>query len=84
MRDYKCNVYKQARLQCLARDKRCKMPGCKSKKKLVCHHIIRWADAASLRYELNNLITLCKTCHDSIKNQESHYVSLFQELIRGC
>lgn len=81
-RDYS-DLYKSVIRACFERDKCCKMPGCKSKKRLQAHHIRRWADAPSLRYELFNLITLCKKCHDSIKNKESHYVSMFEEIVNG-
>ena len=83
MRNYNDPVYKDARTRVLKRDKfKCQMPGCKKKKKLNVHHIERWADAAHLRYETFNMITLCRECHDSIKDKESHYVPLFQELVR--
>jgi 5-methylcytosine-specific restriction endonuclease McrA len=83
-RDYDCPFYKEARLACIKRDKkRCQMPGCKAKKKLVVHHIERWSDAPSLRFELFNLVTLCKTCHDSIKDKELHYAPLFRSIISG-
>jgi 5-methylcytosine-specific restriction endonuclease McrA len=59
------------------------MPGCKSKTRLQVHHIRRWSSASSLRYEISNGITLCSTCHKSIKGQEHHYESLFMEIING-
>ena len=77
------DAYRDVIRQCFERDKRCKMPGCKSKKKLQAHHIRRWSDAPSLRYELFNLITLCKKCHDSIKNKELYYVAMFEEIVNG-
>lgn len=81
-RNYADPAYQQARKACLKRDRRsCQMPQCGSKRKLVCHHIERWADAHSLRYEVSNLITLCKVCHDSIKNSEGHYASLFKSIL---
>lgn len=83
MRNYECPAYKKARSDCLKRDKRCRMPGCSSKKKLQVHHIVKWSEASVLRFELFNLITLCKKCHDSIKDKEYHYAPLFQEIIRG-
>lgn len=84
MRDYSNEVYQKARKECLTRDKkRCQMPGCKKRTKLVCHHIQRWADASLLRFDVNNLITLCKKCHDSIKDRESYYVSMFLEIINA-
>jgi len=81
-RDYSDPVYKAARLQVLKRDKRkCQMPGCKCRKKLNVHHIERWADAAWLRYEVFNMITLCKKCHDSINGKESFFIGLFKEIV---
>src|SRR5690349_18523020 len=35
----------------------------KSRVTLNVHHIKKWADYPTLRYDLNNLITLCSDCH---------------------
>ena len=59
------------------------MPGCKSKFKLQAHHIKKWSSAAILRYDIDNGITLCKSCHDSINGLESHYESLFTDIINS-
>jgi 5-methylcytosine-specific restriction endonuclease McrA len=83
MRDYKCPVYTRARKACLRRDKKCKMPGCGKRRGLVVHHIYRWADQPHLRFEINNLITLCRQCHDSIKDKEDYYIALFTEIINA-
>ena len=81
-RNYDDPQYEDFRKEVLKRDKRsCKMPGCGSKKNLHVHHIRTWAKAASLRYDPSNGITLCKNCHKSITGQESHYESLFLEII---
>ena len=83
MRNYNDPIYKEVRKRVLKRDKyKCQMPGCKKKRRLNVHHIERWADAASLRYETFNMITLCRTCHDSIKDKESHYAPLFMDIVR--
>jgi len=83
MRDYNDPVYADVRKQVLKRDGRCcQMPDCKSKKKLQVHHIIPWSKAAYLRFDPNNLITLCKICHESIKNIEHIYVSIFMKIVR--
>lgn len=80
-RNYDDPVYKSARSNTLKRDKhRCQMPNCGSKQKLNVHHIQKWSAAASLRYELSNLITLCRKCHDSINGKEHIYTSLFMEI----
>jgi 5-methylcytosine-specific restriction endonuclease McrA len=78
------DVYERFRKDVLKRDKRqCQMPGCKCKVRLQVHHIKTWASAASLRYETCNGITLCRSCHDSIKNKEKQYEKLFREIIDG-
>lgn len=82
-RNYEDPLYKEARSRTLKRDKyTCQMPDCKSKKRLNVHHIRPWSQAATLRYETYNLITLCRKCHDSIKDREHHYVVLFSEIVR--
>jgi len=83
MRNYNDPTYKDARKKVLKRDKRtCQMPKCGSKKRLNVHHIIPWSKAAHLRFETYNLITLCRVCHDSIKDSEHHYESLFMSIVR--
>lgn len=82
MRDYHDPVYKRVRSIVLKRDKNCcQMPNCKSKKRLHVHHIKPWSIAAHLRFEPDNLITLCKHCHDSIRNQEHIYEPLFMGIV---
>lgn len=81
-RDYNDPVYARFRKDVLNRDKwRCRMPGCKNKKNLQVHHISKWSNASSLRYEKSNGITLCRYCHASITGKEPHYESLFREII---
>jgi len=83
MRDYNNPVYQRFRKDVLKRDRwKCRMPGCKNKKNLQVHHISRWSGASALRYETSNGITLCKYCHKSVTGKESHYESLFREIIR--
>lgn len=84
MRNYDDPVYKGVRLKVLKRDKHiCQMPNCKSKKRLHVHHIIPWSKAASLRFETSNLITLCHQCHESIKDKEHCYETLFMGIVRN-
>jgi hypothetical protein len=59
------------------------MPGCNSRYKLQAHHIKKWSTAAILRYDVDNGITLCRNCHDSINGLESHYESLFNEIVQN-
>lgn len=74
--------YSDFRAKVLKRDKRkCQMPGCKSRRRLQVHHVLTYSSTSSLRTESSNGITLCRTCHDSIKNKEHHYAQLFTEII---
>lgn len=82
-RNYEDPVYKEWRISIYKRDRfMCQMPNCKCKTRLQAHHIHRWSSASSLRYDINNGITLCRKCHDSIKDKEHLYASLFMEIIR--
>lgn len=84
IRNYKDPAYEAFRKSVLKRDGyKCRMPGCSYSKKLQVHHIRKWSQASSLRYEISNGITLCPNCHSSIKNKEHHYESLFIEIING-
>lgn len=82
-RNYEDPVYKDWRTKVKRRDKfKCQMPKCGSKKRLQAHHISKWASASSLRYEVDNGITLCYNCHKQVTGHESVYESLFRGLIR--
>lgn len=83
-RQYSDPVYKKFRLDVLRRDNRkCQMPGCGRRNNLQVHHIQKWANASSLRYDQSNGITLCAYCHKSITGKESHYENLFREIVNG-
>ncbi|MFW9880943.1 MAG: HNH endonuclease [Candidatus Thorarchaeota archaeon] len=58
------------------------MPGCKHKAKQA-HHIRRWADYVSLRYDVTNGISLCWDCHKKIWNRELYYVEIFTRIVRN-
>jgi len=83
-RNYNDPTYKRFRRDVLKRDKfTCQM--CKAKGKRVrlnVHHIMKWSSASSLRYDVDNGITLCKKCHGSVNGKESHYITYFLELIK--
>ncbi len=83
-RNFDDPIYKDWRIKVYKRDNFCcQMPGCKAKKKgLQAHHIRKWSTAASLRYELDNGITLCRRCHDQITGQEHLYESIFMKIVR--
>ena len=59
------------------------MPNCKSKKRLHAHHITKWASASSLRYDVDNGITLCYNCHKEVTGHENIYESLFRDIVRN-
>lgn len=82
MRNYNDPQYKKWRKSIYTRDSYCcQWPNCNCGKKLNAHHIYRWADFPGLRYHINNGITLCKTHHDMIKNNEDNYRGFFLKLI---
>lgn len=62
---------------------KCQMPNCRcgGKGYLNAHHIIRWADAPKLRYDVNNGITLCYHAHESVTGKENEYVVLFTKIV---
>jgi 5-methylcytosine-specific restriction endonuclease McrA len=81
-RNYQDPEYKKWRAYIYRRDKfQCQWPYCKQKNKLHAHHIHKWADFPGLRYHTNNGITLCKTHHDLIKNNEESYAPFFLKLL---
>ena len=41
--------------------------------KLNAHHIRKWKDHPGLRYDVNNGITLCISCHNKTKQHEEEY-----------
>lgn len=82
LRNYNDPQYKQWRNLIKKRDHHtCQWPGCNSKKKIHAHHIQKWADFPGLRFHPNNGISLCKTHHDLIKDNEENYSQFFSTLI---
>lgn len=76
--------YKQWRKDIYKRDGyTCQMPNCNMKKSLQAHHIFPWSSHPSMRYMINNGITLCRKCHDSIRGNETVYVHLFMKILNG-
>lgn len=79
-RDFNNIEYKEARVRCYIRDDyRCRM--CGSKKSIQAHHILSWANYPHLRFNWQNLITLCEKCHKSIKGKEDYYINYFHKLL---
>ncbi len=60
---------------------KCQFPGCRAKTKLQAHHVIRWADNITKRYDITNGITLCKNHHKLVTGNEAAYVALFTDII---
>jgi 5-methylcytosine-specific restriction endonuclease McrA len=82
-RDYDDPIYAEWRKRVFSRDKhKCQMPKCGYKRALNAHHIVRWSDAAYLRFDINNGITLCWKCHKEITGAESQYAPLFMDIVR--
>ena len=75
-------LYLEWRNKVISRDRKCQMPQCNRRGRLQAHHIYRWADAPSLRYEERNGIALCGSCHYSIRNSEEHFVGMFMEIVK--
>jgi hypothetical protein len=81
-RDYKYPEYKAWRTAVKTRDgNMCQWPGCCSRNRLEVHHIKTWRKHPLLRFCITNGITLCKTCHASIKGREEDYETFFIKLI---
>ena len=79
-RDYGFD-FDKIRKRVLARDShRCQICQKKSRR-LNIHHIRKWADNSYLRYDEDNLITLCIGCHRQIRGKEDQYISLFITLV---
>lgn len=62
----------------------CQMPGCKcnANAKLNVHHIIRWQDSRSSRYDIDNGITLCRNAHKAITGKEQEFQDLLFTIVR--
>jgi 5-methylcytosine-specific restriction endonuclease McrA len=77
-------IFEEIKRRVRQRDKyTCQMCGKKPKsyKGLNVHHIQKWADRPSLRFNSENLITLCWTCHNKIKGKEQYYISFFLNVL---
>ncbi len=72
---WRSKVYKRDRFQCC-------WPGCRLKKGLNVHHIIRWIDRVELRFNVGNGVTLCQKHHKLVTGQEDHYAGFLSGLIR--
>lgn len=76
--------YRRWREAVMRRDKHsCQWPGCthKHRKGLQVHHIRKWAVYPSLRYVVENGITLCAIHHKSICKNEDDYIIMFMRIL---
>lgn len=74
--------YNLIRKKVLARDNhRCQMPGCKRKRKLEVHHIIKYSTHHHLRCEERNLIVLCRGCHNKLRNKEILFAPMLIDIV---
>lgn len=81
-RNYQDPQYKVWRKMVYDRDHhKCRWPNCTMKRKLNAHHIKKWSDYPTLRFNINNGITLCKYHHDFIKNMEEVYEAVFLKIL---
>jgi hypothetical protein len=62
---------------------RCQFPSCRRHRfGIIVHHIIRWTDSVSLRYNPINGICLCAKCHDKVTGCEMAYAALFFQIVQ--
>jgi predicted restriction endonuclease len=81
-RNFRDPKYKEWRNSVYSRDNfRCRWPNCDKNRKLNAHHIKTWSDYPSLRFNVNNGITLCKYHHDLIKGMEEIYAAVFLKIL---
>lgn len=81
-RNFHDPLYKEWRKLVYARDNhQCQWPKCNKKKGLNAHHIKTWASCPSLRFNINNGITLCKDHHKLIKGMEEIYEAVFLRIV---
>ena len=59
----------------------CQFPGCYGRSSLQMHHIKRYQDYPTLRFNEDNLILLCKDCHKKVKGNEVKYAPIFTRLV---
>lgn len=72
--------YLKIRKQILERDGyKCAL--CQSNIKLEAHHIIEKKKNILLAFDSNNMITLCKKCHNSIRGKEEEYIGFFDGIV---
>ena len=69
-RVYVSAAWKTVRLAVLARDeRRCRR--CRSRTKIVLHHLRPWAGNPALRLEVSNIVVLCGSCHRWVHSRKN-------------
>lgn len=82
IRNFDDPLYKKWRKDVYSRDKfTCQWPSCNTKKKLNAHHIKTWSEYPSLRFCVDNGITLCSYHHKMIKGLENIYEAVFIKIL---
>ena len=81
-RNFDDPAYKAWRRAVYKRDGyKCQWPGCKCRGRIFAHHILTWAVYPSLRFSVNNGITLCKEHHDMVTGKEDDYVRALSNIL---
>ena len=81
-RNYGDPAYANFRKAVRKRDgNKCLFPGCKSKSRLEVHHIKKWSNHPSMRYDTTNGITLCRNCHKRTQGNEEVYEPMFFKIL---
>lgn len=77
-----CPLYTELCREVRKRDgNKCQFPGCKRRKYLEVHHILKVADYPHLIYEKKNCLLLCWKCHKKVTGNEESYTQLFQSIV---
>lgn len=80
-RDWDNAEYRKFRRLVRARDySTCQL--CGAKKRIQVHHILRYHDFPQHRYNVDNGICLCETCHRMVNRVEHLYVQTFTEIVQ--
>lgn len=76
-------VYRRDRFQCAMCPKMKRSSGRPAYDGLNAHHIKRWADYPTLRFEVSNGITLCRKHHKEVTGHEEQFERLFNSLVQS-
>lgn len=76
--------YKDWRKKVYKRDGyRCKMPNCNSDTRdIAAHHIYPKKNYPKMQFEVNNGITLCRSCHETTYGREEQYIDALVRVIQ--